>query len=95
MHYNTIYDFKKICPTLCTIYIFPNNINVAKQKTIQRTFRTNTEKIRLLEIDEHYNKITSDACLKSQFDYFFYNNYDKYSEYAFINLVSKIMKGDK
>ena len=28
LHYNTIYDFKKICPNLCSIYIMPNNIEI-------------------------------------------------------------------
>ena len=30
LHYDTIYDFKKICPHLCVIYILPKDIEVAK-----------------------------------------------------------------
>ena len=32
LHYNTIYDFKKVCPHLITIYIFPTDIEIAKEE---------------------------------------------------------------
>ena len=49
------------------------------------------KKKRLLEIDEHYNKITSDENLRKKFDYIVYNNYDKESEDAIIELVKKVL----
>ena len=31
LHYDTIFDFKKICPHLCVIYLFPKDIQMAKE----------------------------------------------------------------
>ena len=92
MHYTTIYDWKKVRPDIKTIYIMPNNIENAKQKTIERHLSEEKEIERLNEIDEHYNKITTDSYLKSQFDYFIYNNYDQKSTDMIINLVKNLTK---
>ena len=35
LHYSTIFDLKRICPSLCAIYLMPKDINKAKEKTIQ------------------------------------------------------------
>lgn len=94
LHYDTIFDFKKICPHMRSIYIFPNDINMAKEKTIQRNLDSITEKKRLAEIDEHFNRINLDINLRQQFDYFFYNNYDKASDNNFLNLITKILRED-
>lgn len=91
MHYHTIFDFKKICADLCAIYIFPGDIEKAKEKTRQRNLAAEVEKNRLLEIDEHYQKITTDENLRNQFDYIFYNDYNKESEIEFLNLVQSIL----
>lgn len=91
LHYNTIFDLKKICPNLRSIYIFPKNIEMAKEQTKKRHLNYRVEKDRLLEIDEHYNKILSDENLRNQFDYIFYNNYDKESEDKLIELVKKLL----
>ena len=91
LHYNTIFDFKKICPNLRSIYIFPKNIEMAKEQTKKRHLNSRVEKDRLLEIDEHYNKMLSDYNLRKQFDYIFYNNYDKESEDKLIELVKKLL----
>lgn len=95
VHYSTIYDFKKACPNLKTIYIFPNDIEIAKQKTRDRHLNPVVEEKRLLEIDEHYNKITTDMDLKSQFDYFIYNNFNEESEQKILNLVQSILNENK
>lgn len=92
IHYNTISDWKKICPDLCAIYLLPRDINVAKEKLRERHLNPDVEKNRLLEIDEHYNKITTDKELIKMFDYVLYNNYDKESENEVINLVRKLVK---
>ena len=91
LHYNTIYDFKKICPNLCSIYIMPNNIKIPKEQIKKRHLDPDTEKKRLLEIDEHYNNILSNENLRNQFNYFFKNNYDKESENKFINLIKELI----
>ena len=43
MHYTMIDDWKKIRPDIKTIYILPKNLEIAKQKVIER--ETNTEKL--------------------------------------------------
>ena len=91
LHYNTIFEFKKICPNLYSIYILPTNIEMAKEQTRKRHLASDIEQKRLLEIDEHYKKITTDEYLRSQFNYFFYNNYDKKSEDELLNLVRKLL----
>ena len=91
LHYNTIYDFKKVCPHLITIYIFPTDIEIAKEEARKRHLKPEVEEERLLEIDEHYNRITTDNTLKAQFDYIVYNNYDKESTDRIIELVRKLI----
>ena len=91
LHYCTIFDFKKICPDMIAIYIFPENINMAKEETIKRHLKPEVENQRLLEIDEHYNKIMTDKNLRNQFDYFIYNSYNKRSENEMLKLVEKIL----
>ena len=91
LHYNTIFDFKKICPNLYSIYILPTDIEMAKEQTRKRHLPSDVEQKRLLEIDEHYKKIISDEYLRNQFNYFFYNNYDKKSEDELLNLVRKLL----
>ena len=95
MHYSTVYDFKKICPKICAIYIMPKSLEDAKRNTMLRHLAPETEKQRLIEIDEHYKKITSDISLRNMFDYVVFNNFDKQSENNIINLVSKILKEGK
>ena len=91
LHYSTIFDLKKICPSLCAIYLMPKDINKAKEKTIQRKLPKDVEKKRLAEIDEHYNNVTSDEKLRNMFDYIIYNNYDKQSEDKILKLVSNLI----
>lgn len=95
LHYNTIFDFKNICPHLCAIYLLPRDIEMAKEQTKLRHLAPNIEKDRLLEIDEHFHKIATDMKLKSMFDYILYNNYDKESELEVLNLVSKLIVEEK
>lgn len=94
-HYDTIYDFKKVCPHLRVIYLFPHSIEIAKEKTRERHLDPITEEKRLLEIDEHYSKITTDNNLKSMFDYILYNNYDKVSEDTIIAFVKNLLEKEK
>ena len=95
LHYDTIFDFKKICSHLCVIYLFPKDIEMAKDMTRKRNLDPNVERDRLIEIDEHYKKVTTDENLRSMFDYMLYNNYDEASEKAVIELVSKLMLEEK
>ena len=69
----------------------PNNIKIPKEQIKKRHLDPDTEKKRLLEIDEHYNNILSNENLRNQFNYFFKNNYDKESENKFINLIKELI----
>lgn len=91
LHYDTIYDFKKVCPHMRVLYLFPKDIETAKEKTRQRHLDPIIEEKRLLEIDEHYKRITTDENLRNMFDYTLYNNYDKESEDKLIEFVKNLM----
>lgn len=92
LHYDTIFDFKKVCPNMKVLYLFPKDIEIAKQKTRERHLEPEVEAKRLLEIDEHYNRILTDENLRNMFDYILYNNYDKASEDELIELVKKLIQ---
>ena len=92
MHYTTIYDWKKVRSDIKTIYILPTDLEIAKSETKKRNLSKEKEIERLNEIDEHYNRINSDEKLRKEFDYFFYNNYDKASEDKLLSLVSEILE---
>ena len=94
LHYSTIFDFKKICPHLRTIYLLPTDLEIAKDKTRKRNLQPIVEKQRIAEIDEHYNKIMTDSNLRNMFDYIVYNNYDRSSEDKIINLVKELLLKD-
>ena len=91
MHYTTIYDWKKVCPDIKTIYILPTDINLAKEKTKERNLSPEKEEERIKELEEHYNRIMTDEELKKQFDYIVYNNYDKDSLDKILSLVKSMM----
>lgn len=92
MHYECIYDFKKICPNIKTIYLLPENIEIPKQKLRERNLKPEVEKQRLLEIDEHYNRFISDEKLRKQFDFIIINKYDENSKKEVIDLVKKELR---
>ena len=93
MHYTTIDDWKKIKPDIKTIYILPNDINVAIKKTKERNLSPNKEKERIEEIQEQYNRFTQDEELRKKFDYCVYNNYDKKSEEQILEIIKKLKQG--
>ena len=92
LHYETIYDLKKICPNMKSIYLMPNDINIAKQMLKNRKLDKTVEEKRIAEIEEHYNKITTDKDLIKMFDYVIYNNYDEKTDKQVLDLVKKIME---
>ena len=94
MHYTTIFDWKKVKPDIKTIYIFPTDLEIAKNETRKRNLSKEKENERLNEIDEHYTRIMTDENLRNQFDYFFNNNYDEESEEKLLKLVSEIMENE-
>lgn len=92
MHYTTIYDWKKVAPNVVTIYLLPNDINEAIQKTKERNLSPEKEQERIEELKEHYNKFIKDKNLQKQFDYIVYNNYDEESKEKVVTLVKGIME---
>lgn len=95
LHYDTIFDFKKVCPHMKVLYLFPKDIEIAKDKTRARHLEPKVEQDRLLEIDEHYKRITTDEHLRKMFDYTLYNNYDKESEAELIHFINTLMLEEK
>ena len=91
MHYTTIEDWKKIRPDIKTIYILPNDIEIAKEKARKRNLSKEKELERIREIEEHYNRISTDENLRNMFDYIVYNNYDEKSEKEILMLVKEIL----
>lgn len=91
VHYDTIYEFKRVCPNMRVLYLFPQDIEMAKEKTIERGLAPEVEEKRLLEIDEHYERIKKDANLRNMFDYIQYNNYDQESEDRIIDFIKEVM----
>ena len=81
MHYTMIDDWKKIKPDIKTIYILPTDLEVPKEKEIER----------IKEIDEQYNKFMNDKDFQGKFDYILYNNYDSESEKQILDLVKNLI----
>ena len=91
MHYTMIDDWKKIVPNIKTIYIFPKDISIPKEKLKERNLNPEQEKERLQEIEEQYNRVYKDTEFKSKFDYIFYNNYTEESKKELINIVRNML----
>lgn len=95
LHYSTIFDLKKICPQIKTIYIFPKDINMAKEKVKERKLAPEVEAKRIEEIDEHYKNITTDEKLRNMFDCILYNEYNEKSRQEVIKTVKKMLEISK
>ena len=91
MHYTTIYDWKKICPDIKTIYIFPANLDDAKEQTKKRHLSPEKEEERIKELEEHYQRVKNDKNLREQFDFIVYNHYNKDSEAEILKIVSNLI----
>jgi len=91
MHYTTIEDWKKVRPDIKTIYILPKDLETAKDQTRRRNLSKEKEQERIKEIEEHYNRITTDNNLRNMFDHIVYNNYDEKSEKKILELVKVIL----
>lgn len=92
MHYTTIADWKKVAPHIKTIYILPEDINMAIEKLKQRNLTKESENERIAEIQEQYHNFMKNKELQKQFDYIVYNHYDEESEEKIMQLIKKIMK---
>ena len=91
LQYNTIDDFKRICKNLVSIYIFPNDIEMARTKVRERQIPPAAENARIKELNEHYDKVTHDERLLENFDYVVYNDYSPKSDEIILNIVKTII----
>lgn len=89
LHYQWIKDFKQKGKKVFSIYIIPNDIQRAKEEIKKRNLPKKVEELRFKEIEEHIENMESDEELKKQFDFVFYNNYDRESCDRMIHLMKK------
>ena len=67
--------------------MIPKDVEIAKQKLKERKLPENIEKDRLKEIEEHVKNFNSNANLRNQFDYIFYNDYTEKSVNELIEVI--------
>lgn len=92
MHYDCVFDFKKICPDIKTIYLLPEDLEIPKRKLRERNLKPEVEIKRLQEIDEHFKRYETDEFLRKQFDFVVVNHYNEESKKEIIDLVRNIEK---
>lgn len=90
LHYSIIYQLKKEVKNTFSIYMIPKNVEVAKQKLKERKLPKEVEKLRLEEIEDHFETFQNDENLRNQFDYIFYNDYTEKSIQKIIELLKNI-----
>ena len=95
LHWKTIFDWKRIYPELRTIYLLPRNLDIPKQKLIERNLKPKAQEQRIKEMEEHYSKFNTNSNLRNMFDYILYNDYNQKSEKEVINLVKKMTNSIK
>ena len=74
-----------------TIYIFPQDLEMAKQKVQEREMSIPKLKERISEMTKQYNEVCKDKNLQAMFDYIVYNNYDKESEKEITEIVKTML----
>ena len=87
LHYPIIYQLKKEVKNTFSIYMIPKDVEIAKQKLKERNLPKDIEKDRLNEIEEHIKNFNSNADLRNQFDYIFYNDYTEKSVDKLIEVI--------
>ena len=95
MYYTTIQDWKRIRPDIVTVYILPNDINVALEQVKKRNLTPEKENERIKETEEQYKNFMSNKKLQDMFDYIIYNNYDGKSEDELIKLIKDKMQNNE
>lgn len=92
LHYSTIYQLKHEVKNVFSVYMIPKDVEIAKQKLIERKLPEKIEKERLAEIEEHIKIFNSDKKLRKQFDYIFYNDYTEKSVNELVKIIRDICK---
>lgn len=89
LHYTIIYQLKKETDNVFSIYIVPNDLNIAKQNLKDRKLEKKQENLRLQEIEEQAKEFEKNKKLQKQFDYIIHNNYDEQSIEELINIIKE------
>lgn len=89
LHYETIYDFKKICPYLKTIYLLPKDLQQAIEMTSKRGLNNLDLSNRIEEINNHFYRINNDENLRKMFDCILVNEYNEKTEHEILQTVKK------
>ena len=92
LHYEWIKDFKQKAKDVFSIYIFPIDIQLAKNALIDRHLNKDIQEKRLKEIDEHLYKIRNDKELLKQFDYIVYNDYTEKTDKKMAEII-QLLRG--
>lgn len=91
-HYSELKGLKKVCPNVKSIYLLPKDINIAREKLLERHMDSELEKARMQDLNEHYEKMMNNKELLNMFDHVVYNNYNEESEKQVLNLVRELVK---
>jgi guanylate kinase len=84
MYYTTIQDWKRIRPDIVTIYILPNDINVALEQVKKRNLTPEKENERIKETEEQYKNFIKNCTTSPK-------SVNNYSDFKRINeTVAKI-----
>ena len=95
LHYSIIYQLKKEVKNTFSIYIIPENIEIAKQKLKQRKLPKSVEEQRINEIEEHNKIFSENEDLRNQFDYILYNDYTRRTVDKIIEVIRKKIKEEE
>ena len=87
LHYPIIYQLKEEVKDTFSIYMFPKDIEIAKQKLKERNLPEDIENARLKEIEEHVKNFNVNEDLRNQFDYILYNDYTEKSVDELIEVI--------
>lgn len=94
-HYSELENLKKVCPNVKSLYLLPQDVNIARKKLLERHMDSKLEEARMQDLNEHYEKMMNNKELLNIFDYVLYNNYDEDSEKKVINLVEEMLREEE
>lgn len=91
-HYSELENLKKVCPNVKSLYLLPKDVDIAREKLLERHLAPKLEEARMQDLNEHYEKMKNNPKLLDMFDYVLYNNYDEESEKQVLDLVRGLTK---
>ena len=94
LHYNTIYEFKKISNNILSFYIIPKDITLAKNELYKRKLSKEIEQSRIKEIEQQLDEFKNNKKLQKQFDYIIYNDYTDKTKKEIMYIIKKMKEGN-